>query len=727
MRYSHSQHSAYLPWVMLVAPAMSVGAVVMSYLAFVPRWEWLYLPSVLVIVSVVLVLQRRWRVMAWLVLGLSVGEGLMHLTMLSWQAQQIPAVWWQQTFSAEVMIDGIAKPAKGGWQCELKTLSAPVPTLTDLTLQAYWQGDRPPLAGEVWQVTLRLQPAHSWMNPGGFDYEAYLFTRGISAQATVLSHDALPNQHRWHWQASRWLIFSHLQSVLPDSAFKGLNIALLMGEASLISQAQWQVLRDTGTLHLAVVSGMHLTLVGALAGLLASLVWRWFPSERFPSLVVSAWVAFVAASLFALLAGLNLPVQRAWIMISVVLLAMVLKRHLHPLLSLSWALLCVMLWDITSVMQAGFWLSFLATGALVWLLSSPDRWWWKLIGLQLGMSFLLAPFLLLLFQQIPLYAPLANLIAGPVVESLLVPLLLVAGILSPLLPAWSLIIGAFADGIWGYLWAVLAEMSVWPSAILLLTLSGWHWPVLVGWGMILLGARRYLLTPLGLLWLSLPSVVFPLFPVASSADAWSTGHQRMILLETGTLLPVMIWQGDRGNWLFGTGEWFGSQHTMRSTILPALIHLGIHHLDGVWLWHDNEAEQQGLQLLQAQRTVLSVKIVNQACRAETDWAWQLSGKTCWLGLPLPTGRVWLSADPVHALPKSLQPQDVIIASRLLNRSGSVRVPRVRAWVSQADDIPVAWSEQYKNTTQAGAVSLIFAPNGVTLNSAREDQGRFFSR
>jgi hypothetical protein len=103
--------------------------------------------------------------------------------------------------------------------------------------------------------------------------------------------------------------------------------------------------------------------------MIALLLWKRFPSERFHAQWMAAWVAWVAASAFAVLAGLNLPVQRAWLMISVVLVAVLLKRQLHPLLLLSWALLLVLIWDITSVMQAGFWLSFLATGALIWLLT----------------------------------------------------------------------------------------------------------------------------------------------------------------------------------------------------------------------------------------------------------------------------------------------------------------------------------------------------------------------
>jgi len=36
-------------------------------------------------------------------------------------------------------------------------------------------------AGEIWQLQIRLKPPHGFMNPGGFDYESWLFQHGIQA------------------------------------------------------------------------------------------------------------------------------------------------------------------------------------------------------------------------------------------------------------------------------------------------------------------------------------------------------------------------------------------------------------------------------------------------------------------------------------------------------------------------------------------------------------------
>ena len=42
-------------------------------------------------------------------------------------------------------------------------------------------------AGQQWQLTVRLKKPHGYANPGGFDYEQWLFTQGIGATGYVRS------------------------------------------------------------------------------------------------------------------------------------------------------------------------------------------------------------------------------------------------------------------------------------------------------------------------------------------------------------------------------------------------------------------------------------------------------------------------------------------------------------------------------------------------------------
>ncbi|HEX5636818.1 MAG TPA: ComEC/Rec2 family competence protein, partial [Gammaproteobacteria bacterium] len=46
-----------------------------------------------------------------------------------------------------------------------------------------------PRAGERWQLKVKLKPPHGTANPGGFDYEMWLYQRGIHATGYVREDD----------------------------------------------------------------------------------------------------------------------------------------------------------------------------------------------------------------------------------------------------------------------------------------------------------------------------------------------------------------------------------------------------------------------------------------------------------------------------------------------------------------------------------------------------------
>ena len=141
-----------------------------------------------------------------------------------------------------------------------------------------WYRDAPPLvAGERWRLRVRLKPPHGYANPGGFDYERWLFEQGVTATGTVregpgnLRLDPGPGPY---WlDRLRQGLREHIRGVLGDSPASGLVQALALGERSAISQDQWEVLRRTGTNHLIAISGLHVGLVAGLAFLVGRRLW----------------------------------------------------------------------------------------------------------------------------------------------------------------------------------------------------------------------------------------------------------------------------------------------------------------------------------------------------------------------------------------------------------------------------------------------------------------------
>ncbi|MCW8891177.1 MAG: ComEC/Rec2 family competence protein, partial [Sedimenticola sp.] len=144
-----------------------------------------------------------------------------------------------------------------------------------------WYKNAPVISvGEQWQLLLRLKRPHGLSNAGSFDYERTLFSRGIRATGYVReSHDNhriapagsvdLFNQAREH-------IGKALDEQVHNASAVGIARALVIGDRSRISSAQWELFRQTGTNHLMAISGLHIGIVSGLFFFLGKGLWRRF-------------------------------------------------------------------------------------------------------------------------------------------------------------------------------------------------------------------------------------------------------------------------------------------------------------------------------------------------------------------------------------------------------------------------------------------------------------------
>ncbi|HEB77805.1 MAG TPA: DUF4131 domain-containing protein, partial [Methylothermaceae bacterium] len=252
----------------------------------------------------------------------------------------------------------------GGQRFDFQLTGAAGPLPRRLRLS--WYGGLEVHIGEIWQLTVRLKSPRGFHNPGGFDYERWLFARGIGATGYVRSGNAnrllRPAQGI---DALRQRLATAIERSLDESPVRGLVQALALGARSGISQSQWQVLRDTGTVHLVAISGLHVGLVAGMLLWLGRWLWLHFGTWRLSADMAAAGLALLGACGYAALAGFSLPTQRALIMLGVALAAWVWRRHCSPWQGFSLALLGVCLWDPLSPLRSGFWLSF---AAVAWIL-----------------------------------------------------------------------------------------------------------------------------------------------------------------------------------------------------------------------------------------------------------------------------------------------------------------------------------------------------------------------
>jgi len=189
-----------------------------------------------------------------------------------------------------------------------------------------------------------LKRPHGLQNPGGFNYERWLFQQRIRATGYIKAHadnQRLATAPFWSLSHFRQTLRAQLQSALPNSEFVGIITALAVGDRSLISREQWRVLTDTGINHLVAISGLHIGLVAGMTFFCVRFVWSrlgylvlWLPAPK-----AAALVSIGMAALYAALAGFSIPTQRAFIMVLVFFSSLLLNKKFTGMQLLSLALI----------------------------------------------------------------------------------------------------------------------------------------------------------------------------------------------------------------------------------------------------------------------------------------------------------------------------------------------------------------------------------------------------
>ena len=305
-------------------------------------------------------------------------------------------------------------------------------------------GDVDIKVGQRWQLLVRLNRPHGFANPGGFDYEAWLFQQGIAAKGYVRQHanNQLLGLQPTLVGAMRNAVRERMVAAGKALPNLGVLLALSIGDRSQMPTSQWQLMSATGTNHLFVISGLHIGLVTAVVFWIGNFLLRWIPAVAlyYPRQKSAAWLGLVAALLYSLLAGFTLPTQRAFIMTAVFVCGALTARPVPAGLRLLIALAFVLTINPLAAMSAGFWLSFLAVSALlVWATGGMNKQseeggivgkiWRRWCQPQLVVFLVLMPVLLSWTGQLALLAPLVNLFAIPLVGMVLVPLCLFAVIM----------------------------------------------------------------------------------------------------------------------------------------------------------------------------------------------------------------------------------------------------------------------------------------------------------
>jgi competence protein ComEC len=492
-----------------------------------------------------------------------------------------------------------------------------------------WYRHPPDLkAGERWRLRVVLKPPHGFANPGGFDYERWLFLQGITATGHV--REAVENQRLGSGSdmIGRWRqgLRDHLEATLKGSSALGLVEALVLGERSALTPDQWEVLTRTGTSHLVAISGLHVGLVAALVFFLAR--WGWSRGGRLPLVAaaprVAAVTAVAGALMYSALAGFAVSTQRALIMSVVVLGSLLFSRTLRAATGLVVALVGVLMLDPRAVLSPGFWLSFGAVAVLLYALGrrlSGDGWWGRWGRAQWAVALGLLPMLLLVFGRASLISPLVNLVAVPVFSLVVLPVVLVTSLVS-LLPGLELPLELTAGALaWAFDWLESAASWSW-AATLVAGRPAWVWAAVFAGALLLLAPRG-----LPGRWLGL-ALLLPLPLVRPSVPA--AGEAQLTVLDVGQGLSAVV-RTRQHTLVYDTGPAFpGGFDTGSAVVLPFLHVSGVERMDTLVLSHGDRDHTGGFTGIAGQVPIARILsgepsrlpgVHAEACHAGQGWVW----------------------------------------------------------------------------------------------------------
>jgi competence protein ComEC len=491
-------------------------------------------------------------------------------------------------------------------------------------------------AGERWEMTLRFKAPHGSRNPHGFDYELWLWEQGVQATGYVRASakDPVPVRLAQTWRhpvtLARQTVREQIYRQVAQRQFAGMIAALVVGDQAAIDRVDWDVFRATGVAHLVSISGLHITMFAWGAALAVGWLWR-----RAGALCVAVPAPSAAliggvllATAYAVFSGWGVPAQRTCLMLATVALLR-LSGARWPW-SHVWMLACavVVAVDPWALLQAGFWLSFVAVGVLFATDSgASEAYSTRASGIkdhiasglrqQWVITVALTPLTLLLFGQVSVVGLAANALAIPWITLIVTPLAML-GVLLPAL--WDAAAGAI-----GWLFAYLQWLASMPWAAVTVAVPPW-WVGAVGvlggvvlvmpwsWSMRVLGVP--LLLPV-LLWRA------PLPPA---------GEFELLAADIGQGNAVLVRTAGHAL-LFDAGPRFSLESDAGHRVLVPLLQTLHTRLDTVVLSHrdmDHVGGASAVLTMQPQAELLSsIEAGNllqdqrpaQRCVAGQHWEW----------------------------------------------------------------------------------------------------------
>lgn len=561
------------------------------------------LPLVWLVVYVALLAVASWLLMKAFAsevsesAQVSLSFGVLLIVLLTVAATGYGHLWLLESLSSRLAVDQdrlevevslipeVLEPQVSGVRITARVVDAPAAIANLQRVRLSWYSDHRSgnepvfVPGCEVRVKAVLRAPRRFANPLLFDYEAYNLLRGIDAigyMRDVIDHAGSAQDD------CRANALTDVRSQWIDARLRDLHsdarpwvAGLVFAGKDAFSAEQWQLAQTTGTLHLLVVSGLHLGIMSVFVLGVAALVRRLF-SVFFPvNVAVNLWLTLLVivllTGLYAWLAGFGISLFRSWLMLVLFWCLWMSLRRFDWMAVLSLVMMLALLVNPLIYTQLGFQLSFMAVAALLLVFQGQkSSRITTMVAPQVLVFVALLPLMLSWSMPVNLAQVATNVIAIPYVGLILLPLSLFNAVFHP---DWaqSLLLTAGA----GY-WYLLELHQLWGTLNTALSMASW--------------LSLLVLAVLILLWVT--SLTFPInmmVPLAvMGVLLMGAAKPELRMLDVGQGLSVVVNDADKALVIDAGARYRGGFDLGEKVVAPHLRRQGVEQLQLLVTHSDND-------------------------------------------------------------------------------------------------------------------------------------------
>lgn len=364
--------------------------------------------------------------------------------------------------------------ARGYWRYVVDLTATADPTLSrpPQRISVLSRGGGEPIAlGATLRGKVRLSPPSGPALPGLNDFAFTSYFKGIGATGFFYKSpdalvspvgDARPEKGWLEWADMRLYglrsaIAERIRTTIGGDA-GAFAASIITDERQAISAETMEALRLSGLAHIVAISGLNMALASGIFFVGLRLAFSLFPAfaQRWPVKKIAAFAALLMTLAYYLISGFAVSAERAWLMMSVMLIAVLFDQPSLSLRNVGISALIILAFSPSEIMGPSFQMSFAATIALVSAYAFWSRWrtdrerlfigrkpaWLKVaemmgavIGGVITTSLIgglsTAIYSAEHFHRVTTYGLFANLAAMPLMSLIVMPFALIAMLLMP--------------------------------------------------------------------------------------------------------------------------------------------------------------------------------------------------------------------------------------------------------------------------------------------------------